>query len=130
VYKPGYGLDDRSAFTGRGDDSNFSLRHCVQTDSGAHPASHQIDTGGSSQGVKRPGHEADLSHPSGTEVKNTWNYTFTPPYVFVAWYLLKPRDKFTCTFTFLLCPIHAACPVHLILHDLFTLITFCEEYKL
>jgi hypothetical protein len=34
--------------------------------------------------VKRPGREADLSPPSGAEVKNSWSYTSTPHYVFVA----------------------------------------------
>jgi hypothetical protein len=29
-------------------------------------------------GLKRPGCETDHSHPSITEVKNTWNYTSTP----------------------------------------------------
>jgi hypothetical protein len=24
--------------------------------------------------------------------KNAWSYTFTPPYVFMAWYLVKHRD--------------------------------------
>jgi hypothetical protein len=33
--------------------------------------------------VKRPGHEADHSPPTRVEVKNTWTYTFTPPYVFM-----------------------------------------------
>jgi len=35
------------------------------------------------RGVKRPGHEADYSPPSSAEVKNTWNYTSTPPYAFI-----------------------------------------------
>jgi hypothetical protein len=30
-------------------------------------------------GVKRPGREADYSPPSSAEVKNTWNYTSSPP---------------------------------------------------
>jgi len=32
-----------------------------------------------SLGVKRPGHEADNSHPSIAEVKNAWSYTSTSP---------------------------------------------------
>jgi hypothetical protein len=36
-----------------------------------------------SPGVKRPGREADHSPPTSAEVKKTWIYTFTPPYVFV-----------------------------------------------
>jgi hypothetical protein len=34
--------------------------------------------GALSLGVKRPGREADHSPPSSAEVKNAWNYTFTP----------------------------------------------------
>jgi hypothetical protein len=52
----GYGLDDRMIgvrfSTGAG---NFSLRHRVQTGSGAHPASYSIGTGGSFPGGKAAG---------------------------------------------------------------------------
>jgi hypothetical protein len=49
---------------------NFSLRHSVQTGSGAHPASYPMGgTRGSFPGVKRPGCEADHSPPSSAEVK-------------------------------------------------------------
>jgi hypothetical protein len=44
--------------------------------------------------AKRPGREADHSPPFRAEVKNTWRYNSTPPYVSVAWYLLKHRDRF------------------------------------
>jgi hypothetical protein len=37
-----------------------------------------------SPGVKRPGREAVRSPPISAEVKNTWIYTSTPPYVFMA----------------------------------------------
>jgi hypothetical protein len=40
--------------------------------------------GAFSRGVKRPGREADYSPPTSAEVKNTWIYTSTPPYVFMA----------------------------------------------
>jgi len=30
------------------------------------------------------------------EFENTWRYMYTPPYVFMAWYFVKDRDKFTC----------------------------------
>jgi len=33
--------------------------------------------------------------------KNAWSYTSTPQYVFMAWCLVKHRDNFTFTFTFL-----------------------------
>jgi hypothetical protein len=41
-------------------------------------------TGGSSPEVKQPGREADHSTPTSAEVKQTWVYTSTPPYVFMA----------------------------------------------
>jgi hypothetical protein len=51
-----YGLDDRMIGirvpAGAG---NFSLRHRVQTDSGAHPVSHPMGTGGSFPGGKAAG---------------------------------------------------------------------------
>jgi hypothetical protein len=34
--------------------------------------------------VKRPGHEADHPRPTSAEFNNTWIYTSTPLYVFVA----------------------------------------------
>jgi hypothetical protein len=47
---------------------NFSLRHHVQTGSGAHPASYSMCTGALSLEVKRPGHEADHSSPSSDDL--------------------------------------------------------------
>jgi len=46
LWRLGYGLDDRGSVLCRSNDGNFSLCHCVQTDSGAHPASYLVDTGG------------------------------------------------------------------------------------
>jgi len=43
-----------------------------------------MGTGGSFAGVKQPGHEADHSPPSSAKVKNAWNYTSTPQYIFMA----------------------------------------------
>jgi hypothetical protein len=60
--------------------NDFSL-HSVQTGSGAHPASIQWVPGVLSPGVKR---EAAHSPPTTAEVKNTWIYTSTPPYAFMA----------------------------------------------
>jgi hypothetical protein len=51
-------------------------------------------------GVKRSGREADHSSPPIAEVKNAWSYASTPPYIFMAWCLVKHRDNFTLTFTF------------------------------
>jgi hypothetical protein len=53
---------------------NFSLRHRVQTDSGAHPASCPMDARDSFLGD-----EADHSPPSSAEDKNAWSYTSTLP---------------------------------------------------
>jgi hypothetical protein len=49
---------------------NFSSSLCVQTGSGAHPASCLMGTGGPFPGGKaRPGRDADNSPPSSAEVK-------------------------------------------------------------
>jgi hypothetical protein len=48
-----------------------------------------------STGVKRPGREVGHSLPTSAEVKKTWIYTSTLPYIFLAWRLAKHRDKFT-----------------------------------
>jgi hypothetical protein len=53
---------------------------------------------GSFRGVKRPGREADHSFPSSSEAKNAWSSTSTSQYVFMAWCLVKKRDKFTFTY--------------------------------
>jgi hypothetical protein len=66
----GYGLEDRMIGVqfpaGAG---NFSLRHRVQTGSGAHPASYSMGIGGSFLEVKRPRREANHSPPSSAKVK-------------------------------------------------------------
>jgi hypothetical protein len=62
----------------------FLLLHIVQTGSGVHPTSYKMGTGGSFPGVKLQGREADHSPPTSAEVKNMWNYTSTPLYVFMA----------------------------------------------
>jgi hypothetical protein len=66
----GYGMEDRVIgvrFPVR--TGNFSLRHHIQTGSGAHPASYEWVPGVLSLGVKRPGREANQSPPSSAEVK-------------------------------------------------------------
>jgi hypothetical protein len=82
----GYGLDDRGSIP----DSaiNFSLCHRVQTGYGAHWAPYPMSTGGSF-----PWGEADNSPLSCAEVKNAWSYTFTHPYVFMAWCLVKYKCR-------------------------------------
>jgi hypothetical protein len=42
---------------------------------------------------------SDHLSPASAEVKNAWIYMSTPTYVFMAWYLVKHRDKFTYLFT-------------------------------
>jgi hypothetical protein len=65
-----YGLDDRGSIPDRGGAEDFSSNPCVQTGSGAHPASCTIGTGGPFPGSKaRPGRDADHSPPSSAEVK-------------------------------------------------------------
>jgi hypothetical protein len=50
---------------------DFSSSLCVQTGSGAHPASCTMGTGGPFPGRKeRPGRDADHSPPSSAEVEN------------------------------------------------------------
>jgi hypothetical protein len=45
--------------------------------------------------VKRPECEADHPSPSGAEFKNVLNYTYIPPYIFMAWFLIKSRENLT-----------------------------------
>jgi hypothetical protein len=62
-----YGLDDRGSIPGGAED--FCSSPCVQTGSGAHPASYPIGTGGPFPGGEaRPGRDADHT-PSSAEVK-------------------------------------------------------------
>jgi hypothetical protein len=59
----------------------FPLIICVQTGSGAHPASCPLSTGGPFSGAKtRPGRDADHSPPSSADVVND-----------VELYLLSPQ---------------------------------------
>jgi len=44
-------------------------------------------------GYRVPGREADHSAPTNDEVKNAWSYTSIPPYVFMAWCLVKYRVR-------------------------------------
>jgi hypothetical protein len=68
----GYGLDDRAiGVRSPGETKDFSSSLCVQTGSGAHPASCTMGTGGLFPGGKaRPGRDADHSPPSSAEVEN------------------------------------------------------------
>jgi hypothetical protein len=56
----------------------------VKTGSEAYPASYPMRIGALFlRGIKRPGRDADHSSPSSAEVKKTWIYISTPPYVFM-----------------------------------------------
>jgi hypothetical protein len=79
-----YGLDDRGVGFRVLVGAKICLIHVVQTGPGVHPTSYQLGTGALSPGVKRKGREADRSPPASAEVKKTWIYTSTPPYVFMA----------------------------------------------
>jgi hypothetical protein len=67
-----YGLDDRAIeVRSPGGAKDFSSSLCAHTDSGAHPASYPMGTGGPFPGGKaRPVRDADHSPPSSAEVVN------------------------------------------------------------
>jgi hypothetical protein len=68
---PDYGLDDRAIEVRSLTGTDFSSSPCIQTGSGAHPASYPMGTGGSFPGGKaRLGRDADHSPPSSAKVKN------------------------------------------------------------
>jgi hypothetical protein len=79
----------------------FWLLHIVKTGSGAHWAYFP--------GVKRPQSEADHSSPSSADVKKTWIYASSPPYVFMDKCLVKYRNNFTSTLTYI-CYVHWSLP--------------------
>jgi hypothetical protein len=62
---------------------HISLFHSALTASLTHPAFNQDVPGGGGVclEIKRSGCETDNLHPSSVEVKNTWSYTSTPPYI-------------------------------------------------
>jgi hypothetical protein len=67
-----YGLDDRAiGVRSPAGTKDFSCSLCVQTGSGAHPASCTMGTGGPFPGGKaHPGRDADHSPPCSAEVVN------------------------------------------------------------
>jgi hypothetical protein len=76
------GLDGSGLIPGM---ARFFFLYSVQTGSGALPASYPNGYRGLfSRGVKPQGREADHSPHTSAEVKNTWIYTSTPPYAFMA----------------------------------------------
>jgi hypothetical protein len=79
----GYGLDDRRIGVRVPVFSRNSLLH-VETGSGVHPTSYPMGTGGSFDGVKRPGREVDHSPLASAGVKKMWVCTTTHPYAIMA----------------------------------------------
>jgi hypothetical protein len=47
--------------------------------------------GALSAGAKQLGHEADHSPIPSTKIKKMWKYKATPPYIIMAWCLIKHR---------------------------------------
>jgi hypothetical protein len=70
----------------------FSLRHRVLTGCGENSASYPAITGAVSVEIKRLGRDAYHSPPSSIEVNNTWSYSSTSPYVFMALFAVKRRE--------------------------------------
>jgi hypothetical protein len=75
----GYGLDGPGVGVRVPIGAISSPLRVVQTGSGAHQPPIQWIPG-----ALYPGHEADHSPPTSVEFKNTWIYTPTPPYAFIA----------------------------------------------
>jgi hypothetical protein len=65
-------------------EQDFSPLQVVHTGSGAHAAPYPMGTGALSPEVKRPERKGNHPPPPSAEVKNTWIYTSTPPYIFMA----------------------------------------------
>jgi hypothetical protein len=80
----GYRLEDQEVGVQVPVGSRIFSSPNIQTGSGVHPTSYPMGTGGSIPGVKRPGSEADHHPPTSDEIRKTWVYTSTPPYVFMA----------------------------------------------
>jgi hypothetical protein len=68
----GYGLDDQAIqVRSPVEAKDFSSNLCVQTGSGAHPASYTMGTGGPFPGaIARPGRDVEHLLPSSAEVEN------------------------------------------------------------
>jgi hypothetical protein len=56
----------------------FPPQHSSQTGSGTHSTSYSMSTGALSPGVKQLEHKAGHSLTTSANVKNEWNYVFTP----------------------------------------------------
>jgi hypothetical protein len=73
---------------------DFSLLHRIQTGSGpTQPFAHWAPSFFSR--AKVAGREVNCLPPSSAEVKITWSYSPTPPYILVAWCFIKHKENFT-----------------------------------
>jgi hypothetical protein len=110
----GYGLDDWGSIPGRW----WVFFHFATATRPALGPIHlpiQWVTGALSSAVKRPVRETEHSPPSGAEVKNSWNYTTTPPIRFHDVVLIKQwmwRCGTATTLLFTL-PFYHSTPVEL-----------------
>jgi hypothetical protein len=77
----GYGPDGRGSISGRG--KRFSLLHCVQTGSGAYPASYPMGTWGKPVGARRchsPPSAEDKNGGAGQLFLSLLKFTIDVPY--------------------------------------------------
>jgi hypothetical protein len=88
TYRESGWTTDKPGFGSR-QGKRFSILQNVKTGCGAHPPSHQMDTGVPYPGVKQPGREANHSPPSSADIKNAWSCNSTPPNVFMEWFLIN-----------------------------------------
>jgi hypothetical protein len=64
---------NQCSIPGRNRDFALSLLRSVPNGSGAHQFSYPVGTDVISPRIKRPGSEADHSHPSNAEIKKAWS---------------------------------------------------------
>jgi hypothetical protein len=82
-----YGMDDRAIeFRSPAEANDFSSSLCVQTGSGAHPASCTLGTGGHFPGLKRGLGVTLTTHPHLVmRSRMSRSYTSSPPSAFMAY---------------------------------------------
>jgi hypothetical protein len=91
-----HGLDDLGSITGSSNEG-FPFLFAIASWPALGPMQPPIQmVPEGSPRVRRPEHENDHSPSFSAEIMNAWSYTSTPPHVFMAWYLIKHRDNFTC----------------------------------
>jgi hypothetical protein len=87
--RTGYGLDDWGVGVRVPVGSTFFSFPSHPAGFGVHPNSYLVGTGAFSPEVKRSELEVGHSPPASAEVKKMWIYTFTPPYAFMAYFLIS-----------------------------------------